>query len=503
MTRFAISHRGPPYTPGRSAPADDAEGSSGTPVTPDGARRGEYEGTARDGRLAALSLRTRVSVLAALAVGLAVALTSGAAFLTVRTQMYQALDANLLNRARAAVASPLGDPSRLVKVPAAALGAADVRIGLIRANGTAYSARGAADAPPLGRPELAVARGLADKSVRTATIAAGEFRVVAVPAGPGLALVLAQSTARTEATLARLGLVLLVVGTIGVAVAAYAGLVVARAALRPVHRLTAAAEHVARTQEPRPIAVEGAQTGRGSDELGRLAGAFNAMLTALAESRETQRRLVADAEHELRTPMTSLRTNLDLLAQSDREGGMAADDRAELLADVRAQTDELSGLVSDLVELAREDPPEQAHESVDLGEIVTRAAQRVRRRAPEVTLDVHTHPHQVWGDTQALTRAATNLLDNAAKWSPASGTVTVRQAAGIVTVADQGPGISPVDLPYVFDRFYRATEARGMPGSGLGLAIVEAVARRHGGTVTAHEAPGGGALLRLRLPARW
>lgn len=454
-------------------------------------------------RLARLSLRRRVSLLAAVGVGLAVALTSVAAFVTVRAQLHQQLDANLLRRAHAAVASPLSDPSQLVRVPSAALGAADVRIALVRADGTWFRARGQAP-PPRGPPELAVARGSDSQSVRTASTQDGrEFRVVAVPARQGFALVLAQSTAHTEATLTRLGLVLLVVGAAGVAVAAYAGLVIARAGLRPVDRLTGAAEHVARTEELRPLPVgadDPAEAAKPDDELARLARAFNAMLAALSESRDRQRRLVADAGHELRTPLTSLRTNLDLLEQSDRQGGMDPRDRAELLADARGQAEELSGLVSDLVELAREDALERSDEAVDLADIVDRAVARVRRRAPGVRFDVHTQPWTLRGDPQTLARAVTNLLDNAAKWSPDGATVTVRLAGGAVTVADQGPGIAPADLPYVFDRFYRASEARRMSGSGLGLAIVRQAAQRHGGRVDAAQAPGGGALLTLSAP---
>lgn len=498
MTWPAYPHGHPPSPSWRSAAPDrtPAEGHPHAATPHDtGAPAGLWA------RLTRRNLRTRVSVLAALGVGLAVALTSAAAFVTVRAQLHNQLDATLLRRAHAAVSSPLSDPARLVEVPAAALGAADVRIVLVRADGTAFSARGQAGGPPLGQPELAVARGLAEQSVRTVSTGGQEFRVVAVPARQGLALVLAQSTAQTEAALARLGLVLLIVGGAGVALAAYAGLVIARAGLRPVDRLTAAAEHVARTGELRPLPVEGTDTAYGNDdELARLAHTFNAMLAALGESRDRQRRLVADAGHELRTPLTSLRTNLDLLVQSDRQGGMAPSDRAELLADARSQAEELTGLVSDLVELAREDAPAGADEPTDLAEVVEQAVERVRKRVFEVCFDVATEPWNLHGDPQALARAVTNLVDNAAKWSPPCGTVTVRLRGGAVTVADEGPGITPADLPYVFERFYRSSEARGMPGSGLGLAIVRQAAERHGGQVTAEPGRGRGALLTLRVP---
>jgi two-component system, OmpR family, sensor histidine kinase MprB len=450
-------------------------------------------------RLAGLSLRSRIAILAALAVGLAVAVSSLAAYVTVRNQMHQRLDENLLARAEAAVQSGF-DPEQLAQIPAEALGAADVRIATVTVQPKleAHSAFGEASAPPLGEPELAVAQGAAGRSLRTATLAGVTYRVVAVPSRTG-ALVMAQSTAATERTLDRLGLVLFLVGVVGIGVAATAGLAIARAGLRPVERLTAAAEYVARTDQLVPIAVP---PGRGHDELARLAASCNAMLAALARSRERQQQLVADAGHELRTPLTSLRTNLDLLAQSQAAGerGLPPKEREELLADVRAQVEELSELVQDLVELAREDPPAAAAQFLDLAPVCERALERVRRRAPGVNFEVHLEPWYVEGDSTALERAVTNLLDNAAKWSPPDGTVTVVLRSGELRIADQGPGIAEADLPYVFERFYRASAARTLSGSGLGLAIVRQVAQRHGGTVTAGRAPGGGTLMTLRLP---
>jgi two-component system sensor histidine kinase MprB len=450
-----------------------------------------------------LALRTRVSLLAAVGVGLAVLLTSVAAYATVRSQLNSQRDETLLQRARAAVTTPLGDPRLLAQVPAAALGAADLRIALVngrqaRAVTAPQDAQGLLSPPPLGAPELAVARGQSAQSVRTASTGGERFRVVAVPAGPQFALVLAQSTAETEQTLRRLRLVLFLVGGAGVALAAYAGLVIARTGLRPVERLTLAAEHVAATERLDPIDVQG------SDEIARLTSAFNAMLAALAGSRARQRALVADAGHELRTPLTSLRTNLDLLAQSESGKGLGQVERAELVADVRAQVTELSELVADLVELARTDEmmsTNAAVETIDLADVVRRAVERVTRRAPDVRFVTDARPWLMPGDPQSLERAVTNLLDNAAKWSPPGGTVTTSLADGVLSVGDEGPGIADEDLPYVFNRFYRSAEARTLPGSGLGLAIVRHAVERHGGTVTAARAPQGGTLMVARFPS--
>jgi two-component system sensor histidine kinase MprB len=450
-----------------------------------------------------VSLRTRVGVLAALVAALAVVLVSVSAFVTVRVNIMQTLDTNLLQRASAAAQSELADPEQLATIPTEVLGAGDIRLALLLANGPAISAEGAASAPPLGEDELAVAKGEATSSTRTATEAGVPYRVVAVQAGPEQALVIAQRLDATQQVLTKLGVALPVVGGVGVVVAAIAGVAIARAGLRPVDRLTAATERVAATGDLRPIPVDG------SDELARLTASFNEMLGALAASQEQQRRLVADAGHELRTPLTSMRTNLELLAAASRPGAptLPESERAEILDDVQAQVAELSTLVGDLVELAREDAPMVVHEPVELTDVVMRALERARRRAGDAVFHPMLVPWMLVGDATALERAVLNLLDNAAKWSPPGATVRVQMRpldewSVVLEVADAGPGIADEDLPRVFDRFYRATTSRTMPGSGLGLAIVRQVAVRHGGAVWAGRAPEGGALLAMRLPGR-
>ena len=326
------------------------------------------------------SLRARIGILAALAAALAVVLVSAAAFVIVRVNILQTLDSNLLQRATAAAGSELVDPQQLATIPTEVFGAGDIRLALILADGRASSPEGEASAPPLGADELAVARGTQPSSVRTAGEGGASYRVVAVRAGPGQALVIAQRLEPTEQVLATLGVALPVVGGIGILLAALAGVAVARAGLRPVDRLTAATERVAATGDLRPIPVDG------SDELARLTQSFNDMLGGLAASQEQQRRLVADAGHELRTPLTSMRTNLELLDAASRPGAPAlpASDRAEILEDVQAQVAELSTLVGDLVELARDDPPHVVHEPVELTDVVLRALDRARRRASDV-----------------------------------------------------------------------------------------------------------------------
>ncbi|HYH35048.1 MAG TPA: HAMP domain-containing sensor histidine kinase, partial [Nocardioides sp.] len=437
------------------------------------------------------SLASRLILLTTIAVALAVAFVAFGAFWTARMQMQSTLDESLLDRARKAA---LAGITLDAEVPSWALGAADVRI-LYITSPDRYQTFDRGPELDLGQPELDVALRESEESVRTLIAENGEpYRVVAVPARvPGQALVLAQSLEPQRDTLAKLGGVMFLFGIAGVVGAAAAGWAVARNGLRPVRRLTAAVEGIARTEDLRPLPVGG------DDEVARLATAFNHMLAAVAASRDRQRQLVADAGHELRTPLTSLRTNLDLLVQAGTDLPEPA--RAELLDDVRAQIGELTTLIGDLVELARDEPLTTVVESVDLEEVVDRALARVRRRAPAVQFDVATQPWWVTGDSAALERAVTNLLDNAVKWSPTGGAVTVVVRDGTIYVADQGPGISEEDLPHVFERFYRSPDSRTMPGSGLGLSIVRAVAERHGGAVCAGNAEGGGAAFWFWVPS--
>jgi len=441
-----------------------------------------------------MSLASRVTLLSTLAVGLTLAVVAGAVYFTVRMQLVDSLDESLLRRAYAAAEANFADTGVVGTIPPATFAAADIKIAVIRNGVVESTPDGEAARPYVGDQELRVAEGELDHSMRTADVGGTQFRVVAVAAGPGTALVLAQSLQPTQAVLDRLGALFWLVGIGGMIVAGAAGWVVATNSMRPIRRLTAAAEQVARTQQLAPIEVTG------DDELARLTIAFNSMLAALDASQHRQRQLVADAGHELRTPLTSLRTNIDLLTQSEGGSALSAQSRRELLADAQAQVEELATLVGDLVELARDEPLARAPEPTDLAQLVAAGVERVRRRAPGIDFDVEVEPWLVVGEAQLLERAITNLLDNAAKWSPPAGTVTVRLHEGVLTVIDAGPGISDGDLPHVFERFYRSTEARTLPGSGLGLAIVQQTAQRHGGTVTAGRAAGGGAMFTLRLP---
>jgi two-component system, OmpR family, sensor histidine kinase MprB len=294
------------------------------------------------------------------------------------------------------------------------------------------------------------------------------------------------------------------VTAIGVVGAATAGLLIARAALRPVDRLTDAAEHIAKTED-----LNTRIPADGKDEIARLSRSFNTMTTALSASRDRQRTLIADAGHELRTPLTSLRTNIDLLLRSEVLGReLPPETRHNLLTSVKAQLRELSSLVGDLLELARHTPAEPSTEIVALHEVVGNAVERARLRGPSLRIEAETEPWYVRGDAGSLERAVMNLLDNAVKFSPPGGAVDVRLRAnghngtqyGELTVRDHGPGIAPDELPYVFERFWRSPSARSLPGAGLGLSIVSLVVREVGGEVTLEPAADGGTLARARFP---
>ncbi|PFG26986.1 HAMP domain-containing sensor histidine kinase [Corynebacterium renale] len=318
----------------------------------------------------------------------------------------------------------------------------------------------------------------------------------------GATVVMAKSLHSQHSALAALGLVLLAVSVLGVIVAVILGIVVSNVTVRPFSRLQRAIDNVTRTDLLRPIPVSG------DDEVARLTRSFNAMMSALQESRVRQSALVADAGHELRTPLTSLRTNVELLlavTSQVESPHFSNSDRRDLERDVVAQLDEFSTLIGDLVDLARSDDAESFDEVLELPEVVEVAVERVQRRRTDVTFDVQVEPWALIGSSFTLGRAIVNLLDNATKWSPENGVVTVRTHVVDpntieLTIADQGPGIPESERGKVFERFYRAVTERSAPGSGLGLAIVRRAIVSHGGAVWADEAPGGGALMRVRLP---
>ncbi|MQY08822.1 sensor histidine kinase [Actinomadura macrotermitis] len=466
-----------------------------------------------------LSLRGRLALLIGAAVAVAVAACAVLSWFVVRDRLYNELDRRLhavggppgggpvrgplaveISQALAACSA---DPvTRIVRSPLR-MGPSDIAQ-VVRADGTRCTLSNAGAITVTGA-DAAVAKGERPEAVHdgrgvTAAGDAVDVRVLTrgldTGGGPQVAVSFAIDLAEVQGPLEGLAFALLAVAAFGVLASAVAGLVIARASLRPVDELTGAVEHIARTEDLGVRIPE-----EGTDEIARLSRSFNTMTAALAGSRERQRQLIADAGHELRTPLTSLRTNIDLLLRSEATGReLPEGTRRRLLASVKAQMVELSSLVGDLLELARPAGEETGGETVALHEVAGRAVERARLRGPGLRIEASIEPWFVHGDPGSLERALVNLLDNAVKFSPPDGEVTVRLAGGELTVRDHGPGIAAEDLPHVFERFWRSPSARSLPGSGLGLSIVARVVGETGGEVALEPAEGGGTLARVRLP---
>jgi two-component system, OmpR family, sensor histidine kinase MprB len=445
-----------------------------------------------------VSFRARLAIAAAAAVALAVVLASVTVYVVVRSELRGTLDSALHDRAAQVQHEPLrafqaGDQAFLE--PGPQLGGAPGYFQVVSADGDTIRLPNETVELPVTDAVREVASGRRGGYLSDAEVAGVHVRVITVPYGSqGFAIQIARPLTEVDHSLSRIRTYLLIIAAIGIALAAALGLAVARTALAPVRRLTGATENVAKTGD-----LSERIDASGTDELSRLAASFNTMLAALEESTRAQRQLIGDASHELRTPLTSLRTNVEVLA-GGRE--LPAEDRERLLRDVIEQLDEMTTLVAELSELARGELEPGAAEDVRLDLLAADAVERTRRNRPGIRFTTDFEGSLVHGVPASIERAVANLLDNAAKWSPPDGEVEVAVKDGEVVVRDHGPGIDETDLPYVFDRFYRASSARGMPGSGLGLAIVRQVAESHGGDVRAEPGEGGGTRMIMRLNGR-
>jgi two-component system sensor histidine kinase MprB len=454
-----------------------------------------------------MSLKARLSLSAGAAMGAATLLISAVIYFGVSSQLHAQIDFSLRDRAQtlAAIAGRGGNPFYFREtresgpefpypIPDDKLGGPTGLTQFVLTNGTVLRPAEQDVAIPTNEATQDVAQGRRQAFYSSMNLEGGHIRVLTTPFGRGAALQVARPLDEVDQVLAKLVGILGALMVAGSVLAAGLARVVSSAALTPVRDLTEAAEKVATTKD---LAHRIAR--KGSDELGRLASSFNAMLEALDASLKAQRRLVADASHELRTPLTSLRTNIEVLAKADSLSGV---EKEKLLRDVVGQLDELTVLMADLIDLARGDEPELETEEVRLDLLTGDAVERARRHWPSVRFVTDLQESTVRAIPSRIEKAVMNLLDNAAKWSPPDGEVHVEVAGGQVRIRDHGPGISESDLSQVFDRFYRADDARGMAGSGLGLAIVRQVASSHRGTVTAANAEdGGGAVMTLTLPS--
>jgi len=524
----------PVYPPGEVAPASGPAGGAPPPGPHNGAtppwpsegtadvalgpteERDEAEqdvpkeGTAKEPARAWLrqvSFRGRISILVGAAVGIAVALAALVSYVAVGRQLERQATTNLDNALNSAAGLVhVGFPSPTYS-PAQVFNFQNQTGDYVQVitKTQVYSMESGQPSNsrffPMTAGAAQVLKNGPDSSpiIETVTATNGaQYRLASVPTSiTGVVVQVGYPLTAVDNTLAFLRLMLLLVVVGGVAVATGLGWAVGRASMRPVEDLSLAAEHVAATQD-----LSATIDDEGNDELARLARSFNAMLAALAVSRRQQTQLVSDAGHELRTPLTSLRTNIEVLM---RTKDLPPTDRDELLADVDAQLKELTTLVGDLVDMAREDErPGAEPEPVPFNEIVERAVERAHRRAQSLHFDVSLQPGEVRAQPALLERAVMNILDNAAKWSPPGGHVGVTleaNSAWHLTVTDQGPGIAPEDLPHIFERFYRAESARSMPGSGLGLAIVRNVVTSHGGSIdVTSSSTGGGTRVDIVLP---
>ncbi len=358
-----------------------------------------------------------------------------------------------------------------------------------RCGGGSYTPRTQSVKLPVSAEMRELANGGHGQFATDLTASGTHLRALVTGIGIDGAIVIALPLQDVDHALASQRLLLAVIAAAGIALAALLGLLVARTALSPIARFTRQTESIAadveRTERERLDVI-------GDDELARLARTFNATLDALEHSVEAQRNLVADASHELRTPIASIRANLQLLRD---EALLSPEDRAALRADMIEELDELTALVGDVVELARGSKHGASPAEVRLDSVVQEAVERTRRRAPELTVTARLEPTLVHGEGERIARAVSNLFENAVKWSPPGGTIEADLHDGGLSVRDHGPGFHEEDLPFVFDRFHRARDARSKPGSGLGLAIVKQAAEAHGGSVQASNARDGGALM--------
>jgi two-component system sensor histidine kinase MprB len=440
------------------------------------------------------SLRSRLVAVAALAVAVAVGAVVAVGFLAVRRELNGAVETqlrrqtvDLQRQALLARNNPFGIRLRV--------GVGDVGgyVQVIRNGGEVRRPDDQLVALPVARADLDVAAGGRTEVLRDVRAGGASMRMLTSRLLPDYAVQVALPRATVQTQLRRVAVSFLLLTLAGLGLAVGLAFAVSRTALAPVSALTGAAERIAATRD---LTLRISETRR--DELGRLAASFNTMLRALEQSVGAQRQLVADASHELRTPLASLRTNVEVLQRHD---DLPDDVREEVLTAIVGQVEELTALVSDVVELARSDEPVEALEPVAYDDVVHRAAERARRNWPAATFDVATVPVTVRGVARRIDRAVTNLLDNAAKFSGGQAVVEVRLTAdGVLAVRDHGPGVPEEAVPYVFDRFYRADEARALPGSGLGLAIVKQTAEAYGGRVALRNADGGGAVVTLALP---
>jgi two-component system, OmpR family, sensor histidine kinase MprB len=457
-----------------------------------------------------LTLRRRLTLLAAGAVAVAVCLAALGAYLAVRSELRGQVDEALEQRtgfvadaaaARSEVANPFAQ--ELAQVPGdvppgpLAIGSVDA-VQAISPTGAVLPTPRSTARLPISDADALIASGGEGRRLADVEVDGRPMRVLTASLGDAGAVQFASSLEGVDDVLADLRVILVLLCLGGIGLAALGARILSQQVIAPIEGLTEAADHVTATEDlSRRITVDR------EDEVGRLATRFNAMLgtiegsqEALTRSLTAQSQLVADASHELRTPIASLRTDVESLIAHPE---LSSEDRNRRLVDVEARIEELTALVNDVIELARGDAPAEGVEEVRLDELAAGSVAWMNRHVPERRIELAAEPTVVDGRPERVARAINNLLDNAHKYSPAGEPIEVSVAAGAVRVRDHGPGIDEAEITHVFDRFWRGAGSREVAGSGLGLAIVRQVAESHGGSVAAAPAEGGGTEFVLSL----
>jgi two-component system, OmpR family, sensor histidine kinase MprB len=448
-----------------------------------------------------MSFRLRLTVFASLAVAVAIVGTSFVVYYTDRHELIGQVDSDLARSLTLPRVIEVAGPPPSVLARGVAVGGVGSKLQLRNTVGRKLPDPFAIVLPG---SSTAVRVSVAPRSTRpgsvnlprftTTTVRGVQMRVLTLVAENEVVHI-SRSLLDVNRNLAHLRWLLTLISVGGIGAAAILGALVSGRAVAPLRRLTETTERIVETGDL------SRRTGqRGRDEISRLSTRLDELLATLETSLRTQRQLVADASHELRTPIATLRANVGLLAEP---GVLDARERAELLADVQDELESMTTLVAELVELARGEEPDVVPREFRLDEVVQTAVDRAARRAPALSFRTLLEPSLVVGVPERVERAVSNLLDNARKWNPAGEPVEVAVHDGLVEVRDHGPGIAAEDVSFVFNRFYRSKAARGTAGAGLGLSIVKQIADAHGGSVSVDQAPDGGAILRLHfLPIR-
>jgi two-component system, OmpR family, sensor histidine kinase MprB len=452
-----------------------------------------------------LSLRSRLAILAALTTALTATAVALFGYGLARRSVLNEVDASLVrdqqrySRRLLTTGGNLGLGSELSTTPVALV------------NGDAKVLRSTTTGAISFRPiDIEIAQGKQTAQFSERTIDQRTYRFYTAPAhapingagrlarfdrangGPGLAIAVGRDIEVVRDQLRRLAIGFGLLAGGGVTLSAIAALLAVRVGTRPLKELNEIVHTIATDGDsPREAPTNG------PPDIAELSTSFNAMVENLRESRLTQQRMIDDAAHELRTPITSMQTNLDILA---RATALDPETRSDIVSALLNQFQELRVLVDDLGLLAEQHPQRSTFVSVNLAEVAGRAIERAERRSTSVKIRSDLQAFSIVGDPEQLERAIVNVLDNAIKWSPEHGTVSIALNDGVLRIADEGPGVPAHEHSRVFDRFWRATSTRNTPGSGLGLAIVADVVEQHRGEVTFGESDSGGALVTIRLP---